>query len=85
LTKISKIYAQIINNPKNVKFEIIDKLLRQHGFNCRKPSGGSSHYNYYHHELQDILTIPYARPIKAIYVKQAIAAIQKLKERSELD
>lgn len=83
LTKISKLYAQITNNPKNVKFESLDKLLSQNGFICRQPSGGSSHFNYYHPELPDILTIPYARPIKAIYVKQAIAAIQKVKEGSE--
>jgi len=85
LTKISKLYAQIKSNPKNVKFETLDRLLKQHNFKCRQPSGGSSHYNYYHPELPDILTIPYARTIKAIYVKQAIAAIQKIKEGSELD
>ena len=85
LTKINKLYAQIVNNPKNVKFETLDRILRQHGFNCKQPSGGSSHYNYYHPELPDVLTIPYARPIKAIYVKQAIAAIQRIKEGSELD
>ncbi|WP_003545742.1 hypothetical protein [Desulfotomaculum nigrificans] len=80
LSKISKLYAQIVNNPKNVKFETLDRFLKQYGFVCRQPSGGSSHYNYYHPELPDILTIPYARPIKAIYVKKAIAAIEKIKE-----
>ncbi|MCG8401970.1 MAG: hypothetical protein MJA84_10260 [Firmicutes bacterium] len=83
MTKFSKLYLQIINSPQNVKFETLDKLLRQHGFNRRQPKGGSSHYIYYHHELHDVLTIPYARPVKAIYVKKAIAVIQKLEERSE--
>lgn len=83
MTRMSKLYAQIVNNPKNVKFEKLDTLLRQHGFICRQPSGGSSHYNYYHPELPDVLTIPYARPIKAIYVKKAIAAIEKIREGSD--
>ena len=85
MTKISKLYDQIVNNPKDVKFEILDRILRQHGFNCRQPSGGSSHYSYYHPELPDVLTIPYARPIKAIYVKKVIAAIEKVKEGGVLD
>lgn len=80
MTKISKIYNQIANNPKNVKFETLDRFLVQHGFNCRQPSGGSSHYIYYHHKLPDVLTIPYARPIKAIYVKQAIGRYRNLKK-----
>jgi len=50
---------------------------------CRQPGKGSSHYIYHHPELPDLLSIPKARPIKAIYVKQAIAAIERLRERSE--
>lgn len=34
----------------------------------------------YHSKVPYILTIPKDRPIKAIYVKQAIEAIEKLKE-----
>ncbi|ABO50937.1 conserved hypothetical protein [Desulforamulus reducens MI-1] len=83
MTKFTKLYSQIVNNPKDVKFDDLDKLLRHHGFMCRKPGGGSSHYNYYHLDLPDVLTIPYNRPIKAIYVKLAIKAIQQLKERGE--
>lgn len=81
MTKIEKLYGKIVNNPKDVRFEDLDKMLKQHGFQCRQPGTGSSHYNYSHSALPDVLTIPYARPIKAIYVKQVIAAIQRLKER----
>lgn len=37
-------------------------------------------YGYYQANLTDILTIPKAKPVKAVYVKNAIAAIEKLKE-----
>ena len=86
MTKLDKLYTRIVNNPKDVKYEDIDKMLRKYGFECRQPSKGSSHYNYYHPSLPDLLCIPYARPIKAIYVKRAINAIEeieKMKEGSE--
>lgn len=83
MADLEKLYAKIANNPKNVRFEELDKLLRRHGFQCRQPGGGSSHYTYYHPQLPDILTIPYARQIKAVYVKKAIAAIERLKGGKE--
>lgn len=83
MTKFKKHYNKIVNNPKDIKFEDLDKILKQYGFKCRQPGKGSSHYNYYHPKLTDILTIPHKRPIKAIYVKRAISAIESLKEGSE--
>lgn len=83
LTKINKLYIQIVRNPKDVKFEELDRILKRYGFKCRQPGKGSSHYIYYHPELPDVLPIPKDKPIKAIYVKQAIAAIEKLKEKSD--
>ncbi|MFZ5641427.1 MAG: type II toxin-antitoxin system HicA family toxin [Bacillota bacterium] len=83
MTRFDKLYTKIANNPIDVKFSDLDNILKQYGFECRQPNKGSSHYIYYHQELSEILTIPYARPIKAIYVKQAIKAIEKLKEGSE--
>ena len=82
MTRRDKLYTQIVNNPKNVNFEDIDRLLKQNGFTCRQPSGGSSHYIYYHPELPpgEKLSIPKAKPVKAIYVKEAVNLINKVKE-----
>jgi predicted RNA binding protein YcfA (HicA-like mRNA interferase family) len=82
MTKYDKLYAKIVNNPKNVTFEELDKILHKQGFKRSNPSSGSSHYTYRHPELTNILTIPYKRPIKAIYVKQALAIIEQLEERN---
>lgn len=81
MTKRDKKYQRNFNNPKDVSFQDIDRLLRDNGFECHQPSGGSSHYIYRHQQLHDKLTIPYNRPIKAIYIKQALMAIESLKER----
>ncbi len=82
MTRGNKLYDRIVNNPKNVNFEDLDKLLKKNGFTRRQPSGGSSHYIYYHPELPpgDKLSIPKAKPVKAIYVKEAINLIKKIQE-----
>jgi len=80
LSKFEKLYNKIASNPKNVDFESLNKLLLRYGFKCKKPKSGTSHYNYYHEKLPDILTIPFDRPVKSVYVKKAIAAIERLKE-----
>jgi predicted RNA binding protein YcfA (HicA-like mRNA interferase family) len=77
ITKKEKLLSRIKNNPKTVKFEEIDKILLDVGFERRQPSGGSSHYTYV---LADkILTVPYKKPyVKIIYVKMAIKLLEDL-------
>lgn len=82
MTTFDKLFAQIVNNPKDVKFEDLDKVLIRYGFVRRQSQKGTSHYNYTHQNLIDIITVPFSRPVKAVYVKEAINAIRKL-ERSE--
>jgi len=68
---------KIRNNPKNVRFEELDRLLRNYGFECRQPSGGSSHYFYICGHRR--LTVPRKRPfIKQIYVKQALRQLEEI-------
>ena len=77
ITKKEKLLGRIKNNPKTVKFEELDKLLKDVGFVSRQPNGGSSHYTYV---LQDkILTVPFKRPyVKIIYIKMAIKLLEAL-------
>ena len=71
--KICKLLKAILNNPKNVRFEDLDKLLRELGYSVRQPKGGSSHYTYFKIEEKMIITVPYKRPfVKSVYVKNVI-------------
>ncbi|MDA8228661.1 MAG: type II toxin-antitoxin system HicA family toxin [Desulfitobacterium hafniense] len=82
MTKFDKLYTQIVNNPKDVSFEDLDKILIRYGFNRRQSRKGTSHYTYTHPALTEIVTVPFARPLKAVFVKEAINVIRKL-ERTE--
>lgn len=83
LTKFDKLYAEIVRNPKDVKFEELEKLIIRFGFERRKQRSGTSHFQYTHPDLTEILTIPFARPIKSVYVKEALDAIRKLEGSEE--
>ena len=76
MSKNEKLIDKIKNNPTNVKFETLQKILLKYGFDERKPRGGSSHYTYV--KGQYILTIPKNKPVNKIYVKKFIELIEKI-------
>ncbi|MBE3585046.1 type II toxin-antitoxin system HicA family toxin [Desulfofundulus thermocisternus] len=85
MPKLKKLFEKIVRNPNDVDFHDLDKLLIRYGFNCRQPRKGSSHFTYYHPQLDEILTIPKDRPLKAVYVKKAIEAIKKLQNGGDVE
>jgi hypothetical protein len=76
MSKQDKLLAKIRNNPKNIKFETIQKILLNYGFTETKPGGGSSHYTY--HKGIYRITVPKDKPVNQIYIKQMIKIIDKL-------
>jgi antitoxin HicB len=75
-----KLLEHLRNNPTNVRFEDLDKLLRWHGFECDGAEG--SHYTYIH-DVVDPITIPRAKPVKTHYVKAALALLDQLRDLPE--
>lgn len=79
MSRLEKLLRKIKNNPRQVRFEELDKILVRSGFNRRQPSGGSSHYIYI--LGKHILSVPYEQPhIKAMYVEQALKALKEAAE-----
>ena len=75
MSKLEKLLQKIKNNPKQVRFEELDRILINEGFNKRQPGGGSSHYIYSKGRIR--LTIPLRKPyILEAYVKLAIKALE---------
>ncbi len=79
MTKKTKLLERIKNNPKDVKFNEIQKLLKDIGFNERQPKGGSSHYIYYHESLERIVVLTKGtKRLPEYQVKDSLRAMQVL-------
>lgn len=74
MSKKDKLFQKIKNNPKNVKFEILKKLLEECGY--KGINNGGSHWVFTKENAPSI-TIPFKKPIKVIYVKHTITILQE--------
>lgn len=64
---------QMRDNPRaDWTIDDIRSLARQEGLELVAPTRGS-HYTLRSPHLRDILTIPYKRPIKVLYIRQAVS------------
>jgi len=54
----------------------VDALCRAHKVNCTPPTGGGSHYKISHPSQREILTIPFRRPIKPVYIRKLVRFIE---------
>ncbi len=77
MTKREKRLAKMRSNPKNVRFDDLDRVLRDYGFERRQPGGGSSHHFYFLGDNR--LTIPMKRPfVKTVYVKRVLSMLEEI-------
>ena len=84
MTKKRKQLKRIKNNPKDVQFAELQKVLRDAEFRERQPKGGSSHYIYYHVSLDRIVTLTKgAKNLPEYQVKDALRALQRLEDQHE--
>ena len=78
----NKLLQAVENNPADVSFDDLEKLMTKvGGFTCRKGKG--DHYTFSHLKLQEILTVDSRgkrRPLKAIYVKRALVLFRRVVE-----
>ena len=81
MSKRDKLLKSIRNNPANVKFETLQKLLLHFGFKERQPRSGSSHYTYTLNGY--IITIPKHKPVNKVYVKQFLKLIDEIENDSK--
>ena len=71
-----KLIQKLQNNQTNAKFDDIKKILENAGY--KMYNKGSSHFQF-RKPGKELITIPFARPIKPIYVKMALKAIKDKK------
>jgi predicted RNA binding protein YcfA (HicA-like mRNA interferase family) len=73
---------QMRRNPQaNWTIKDVEKVCSENGVLCTAPKRGS-HYKVSHQRFIDILTIPFKRPIKTVYIRRLVIyidAARKLK------
>lgn len=76
--RLVELVADVLGNPKQVRFETLRSLLEAFGYQCRQPRGGSSHYVFRKAGSMP-LSVPKDRPVNRMYVVQVIKLL-KLEE-----
>lgn len=67
------------HNPQgNWSIQDVAAVCREGGVECQPPRAGGSHYKVYHPAVSRILTIPFRRPIKAVYIRMLVAFIDEV-------
>ena len=76
---MSKRFDRMVQNPRaGWTMADIEAVCRDYGILCEPPRGGGSHYKVWHNSRPEILTIPFKRPIKAVYIKKLTNFISAL-------
>ena len=85
MTKREKLRRRIERNPKNVSFDDLRTLLESFGFELKRSRG--SHHSFVAEigSQKYILVVPFQRPLKSVYVKQALAMIKQIEESESKD
>jgi hypothetical protein len=70
-------------NPKgDWTIQDVISICWAYGIACTAPSRGS-HYDVSHPLRADILTVPYNRPIRPVYIRKLVAFVDAVKEASD--
>ncbi|CAG1009332.1 hypothetical protein ANRL4_04025 [Anaerolineae bacterium] len=83
MSKRAKRLQRIRQNPRNVSLRELQAVLEDFGFVLDRSSG--SHHSFVGTINGEavLLTIPLAHPLKAVYVKQALALIDQVVDESD--
>ena len=72
MSKREKLLKEIENAPTNVRFEILERLLKESGFVLKSVKG--SHHSFSNGKI--LITLPYHKPMKAYYVEAVLKVIK---------
>ena len=57
----------------------IARVCRERGVSCAPPTGGGSHYKISYASRNEILTVPFRRPIKPVYIRKLVRFIDAVR------
>ena len=85
MAKRDKLLQRMRDNPRDWTIGDVETLCNGFGITCKKPPRGS-HYGVSHETQKEILTVPFDRPIKQVYIRKLVAfvdAVQAAREENE--
>jgi predicted RNA binding protein YcfA (HicA-like mRNA interferase family) len=86
MTKRQKRLQKIRQNPNNVSFDDLRQVLEDNGFELDHATGSHHFFRLQIGDLVLRVNIPFARPVKSRYVKQALKIIKQVQDaQSESD
>lgn len=81
---MTKLLAKMRNNPHaDWTISDVEVLCRAYDIACKASRAGSSHYKISHPTSPEILTIPFKRPIKAVYIRKLVAFADAVRLQNE--
>ena len=85
MSKRQKRLERIRQNPNNVSLADLQRVLEDYGFEYRKTVGSHYTFTYVINDETRLFVVPFKRPIKPIYVKQALRIIDQIIEQQAED
>jgi predicted RNA binding protein YcfA (HicA-like mRNA interferase family) len=85
MSKRKKRLQRIKANPKNVSFDDLRTLLEDYGFVLERSSGSHHSFKVEINGEYILFVLPYRRPIKPNYVKDAVKLIEEIEGQSHVE
>ena len=77
---MSKRLARMVENPRaGWSIDDVAALCREFEIACDPPRGGGSHYKLSHPAMLEILTVPFKRPIKPVYIRKLVSFVEAVR------
>ncbi len=83
MRKLQKLLERIRQNPKNVSFKDLSKVLEAYGFELKRTKGIHNSFVGRISGKSILLVIPYNEPLKIVYVKKALEHIDQIGYETE--
>ena len=73
---MSDLLERMRSNPRgDWTIRDVEQVCREYDITCAPPKGGGSHYKISDRGIPSILTVPFRRPIKPVYIRKLVAFI----------
>lgn len=78
MTRRQKRRQKIAQNPKNVRFEDLRRLLEDYGFELKRTKGSHHSFVGYIGDEKTTIVIPFRRPLQQVYVEKVLNILDEI-------